>query len=504
MRRPTLIAVAVFGVLLLVVFALNERPVQRGSERFSLIDLDVDAVDHLTITEGETTIELNREGSSWKVAGSGHLADPEAITRALEGLQSVDTSDVVSTAVDRQAEFGVDAEGGITVEAAVGSRTAARVVVGTAEAGGAYLREVGGDTVFEASRSLRHLFPSDVTRWHKLKLFDAELDDARRVEVVLAGEPAFSVVPSETGDGQQWRLEDETMLPDGFRFDGRAARSLAATLVGLRAKEIVAEPGDDAALGFVGKTDRLALATGSTTVALQLGASTEDDDVYARVDGRDEVFLIRPYQAKNLRKRLADMRDLRPMAIDAGAATGFSVNHLRQELSFVKGEQGWTIDPEGVQPAEGFEFDPQAVERSVQAVASLKATSLVEDRTPSAAGLDRPAATVTVDLADGGSASLSFGTSFTDDEDRTQYYVAGNADDRVYAVGEYHFNRFTRGWEAFKYVPPPTQGNNPFANMDPETLKNLPPEVRESIMKQMQEEQRKQQLLRQIQAQQGS
>ena len=47
------------------------------------------------------------------------------------------------------------------------------------------------------------------------------------------------------------------------------------------------------------------------------------------------------------------------------------------------------------------------------------------------------------------------GKSFTDDDDRTQYYASGNADGKVYAVGEYHVDRFTRGWDAFKYVPPP-------------------------------------------------
>jgi len=390
------------------------------------------------------------------------------------------------------------------VEAAAGSKRAARVVVGEAASGGSYVRPVGGDTVFQTSRSLRHLFPSDTTKWLKLKLFDAELDEVQRVEVMLAGQSAWAIVPGDDEQGQEWKLEDASPLPEGFRFDGRGARSLATTLAGLRAKEIVGDPPDEDALGFSGKYDRLSLSTASGSVSVHLGATAEEDDVYARVAGRDAVFLIRSYQAKNLRKQLTDLRDLRLMAFDAESANGLAINHGRKEYRFIKSEAGWQIDPEGNQPDDDFEFDPNTVDRTVQSIASLRATTLEEGVSPAAAGLNRPTAKVEVVLVDGEPISLTFGKSTTDEDERTQYYAAGNADDRVYTVGEYHFTRLTRGWDTFKYVAPPPAAGNPFANMDPETLKNLPPEVRENIMRQMAEEQRKQELLRQIQAQQGS
>jgi len=47
----------------------------------------------------------------------------------------------------------------------------------------------------------------------------------------------------------------------------------------------------------------------------------------------------------------------------------------------------------------------------------------------------------------------------------------GNADDHIYVVSVGQRDRFTRGWELFAPPPEMPAGNNPFANLDPETLK---------------------------------
>jgi hypothetical protein len=172
-------------------------------------------------------------------------------------------------------------------------------------------------------------------------------------------------------------------------------------------------------------------------------------------------------------------------------------------VAFLKGSSGaWTVDPAGPQPPADLELDPEAAGRLVSSLASLRAASLAEGVTAAAAGLDAPEVTVTVDLSGGSSATLALGNTFTGSDKGTLVYARGNADDLVYALAEAHLERFTRGWEAFKLVPPPP-GGNPFANLDPETLKNLPPEVRESLLKQMQEQAEKERILDQIRRQQA-
>jgi|GEM_PF-1614927 len=501
MRRSTLVTLGIFILLLAAVLLLRGRPVERGSSRLSFAGLDLDGVDRLTAVEGGKRVELQREGRAWTIAGTGALADGTVVTRALEGLKSVDTSEVVSTSLDRHQAFGVDPEKGLTVTAAAGSRTLADAVLGSSEAGSAYVRAVGRDTVYALPRSLRHLFPTDPARWARLRAFEVELDAVRRVEVSLEGEPTWAILPGD--DDQAWRLEEESALPPGFRFDGRAAGALAASLANLRAKEVVAQPPDEAALGFEGEHDRFTLATDSGPVTLHLGAATADGDVYARVDGWDAVLAVRAHQASSLRKRLADLRDLTLMAFDPALATSLEVRAGSDRQRFVKDPAGpWVVDPQGPQPPADLELDPQGVERMVSLVRSLRATALADGVDAASAGLDDPSVSVTVGLGDQDEARLVFGAPAPADGPTELVYAGGNADAQVYTIARAQRDRFTRGWEAFRFVPPPPSGN-PFANLDPETLRNLPPEVRESLERQMREQAEKERLLDQIRRQQG-
>jgi hypothetical protein len=528
MSRSTLAVLIVFVLLLGAVLIFRGGPVERGTDRLATTDVERDRIDRLELEgppptppeptgeEGEEAppapeperIELVRtDAAGWTVGEDGHLADPERIDQALETLLGIETTDVVSISETRWAEYGVDAASGITVTAHAGSKRPVRLVIGSPARGGTYIRRVGEDTVFHAATGLRPRFPLQQSRWLKLTLVDAELEDVERVTVDLADTDPYVLVPAEEDDG--WQLADPSSLPEtGFRFDERAARTLVSSLVNLRAAEIIEPPEDPSELGLEGNPDRLIVTSGDTTTTVRLGATSDDDQVYAAVEGRDAVLLLRSYQARNLRKTVPDLRDMRLLAYDPEQVTGLSITHDGQTLRVVRSDDGaWTIDPDGAQPPEeGFELDPQAVERLVSSMkGSVKGASLTElSPTDAATGLDRPDPAVTLELADGATIELRFGDSTTNDEDRTVYYATGNADERVYTVAEPQRNRFTRGWDLFAYVPPPTgMGNNPFANLTPEQIKNLPPELRQQIEQQMREQQRQQQMIQQLQSQSG-
>ena len=53
-----------------------------------------------------------------------------------------------------------------------------------------------------------------------------------------------------------------------------------------------------------------------------------------------------------------------------------------------------------------------------------------------------------------------------------------------------------------KMAPPPSMGGG-LANIDPAQLANLPPDVRSSILQQIQAEKKKQEMMQRIQAQMG-
>jgi hypothetical protein len=165
MKRSTLVALVIFAALLAVVLLVRSRPVERGSDRLSYAALDPEAIDRLTVVEGEQRVELEREGRAWRVTATGALADRDSLERALEGIQSIDTSEVVSTSPERHGKFGVDGDEGLTVTATAEGRTVADVVLGSPEGGGSYVRAVGRDTVFALPRTVRYLFPTEPARW---------------------------------------------------------------------------------------------------------------------------------------------------------------------------------------------------------------------------------------------------------------------------------------------------------------------------------------------------
>ena len=501
MRRTTLIVVAVFAVLLIAVLLTNRGPVERGTERLELGGLDAEAARKIVVTSGEATLEVVREDGVWRLT-DGHLADPETVDRALDALREIATSDVITDSAERHETYGVD-DSGVRIEVDAGRRNVDLVVGEPASDGGTYVRPAGRDTVFRVSASLRHRFPTDAKQWLKLRLADVAPDEATRVEIDLAGAEPWAIEPEPAGEG--WRLVDPSLLPESFRFDATAARSLARTAAALRATEIVEEAPAPSETGLEGEHDIVIVQGPDATTIVHLGTATEDNSVYARVEGRDALMLIPAYQARTLRKQPTDLRDLRPMALDPEQAVALEIDDGDRTLLFERGEDGaWSIPEDAPQPPEDMEIDLQGVDRLLVSVAGLRAAEVAEGIGPNEAGLDDPSPVVRVGLVDGGEAILAFGDTTTDGDDRNQVYVAGNADDLVYLAPEHQQSRFTRGWQLVERVQPPpgmTGGGNPFANLDPETLKNLPPEVRESLMKQMQQEAAKQRLLQQMQQQ---
>jgi hypothetical protein len=103
---------------------------------------------------------------------------------------------------------------------------------------------------------------------------------------------------------------------------------------------------------------------------------------------------------------------------------------------------------------------------------------------------------VSVVFEDGKKAALVFGSEFKDG-DRDAVYARGNVDDAVYVVAKWTRDNLTGGLAGFKKRAEP-EG---MPNLDPSAMQNLPPDVRASLMKQLEQKKREQEMLKQVQAQ---
>ncbi len=92
MRRATLISLLVFGSLLVLVLLMVGQKAERGMRRMDLTQIDVTAVDHISI-RGTNPVELMREGDLWRI--DGRPANANSVKALLESMAHMRSSDLL-------------------------------------------------------------------------------------------------------------------------------------------------------------------------------------------------------------------------------------------------------------------------------------------------------------------------------------------------------------------------------------------------------------------------
>lgn len=489
MKKSTLIALLVFLALGAGVALTKQGHKQRGITRVSFTDVDVDGIDRVKV-DGEKPIELRRENGTWTLP-NGKRADAGAVTRMLEAIPRIESSNLVTENPDRFADMEVTEEKGATVQAFASGVNVAEFTLGKGARNGSYLRI--RDSVYLVPRVYRGSFQRDESGWLERKLFADGLDSVDKVQVALAGEAPYTLVKK----GADWGPGDGTELPDDFRFDGTAAKSLANSLVGAQAKDLLDEAPDAAEAGLGEGADVLTfhVSGDSTPRTLRLGKDAEGSTVYAKASTFSETITLPTYLAKNLRKRLEDLRDLSLMDFDAATAKRLELKNGDEHLVFAKVDGKWQLE-ESSKKEENFELDPNEVTRRIAQVARLRGVAFAAD---DETNLAEPAASVTITSAGDEPIVLAFGKG-TKWENQDAVIAEGNADDRHYIVPTRVRDNVLRGLDSFRHQESPAGA---FGNINPESLKDLPPEVREGLMKKIAEEKKKQEMMEALQKHAG-
>ncbi|MCB9728813.1 MAG: DUF4340 domain-containing protein [Deltaproteobacteria bacterium] len=194
------------------------------------------------------------------------------------------------------------------------------------------------------------------------KIFDVKADDLVHIEVaapsgakvVLDGERTETpgTKPEEPPKHTvTWTLTE----PGGFSVDDTAA-TLARNIAGARTREFVktAEAPTDALGAEVWKVQ--ARTFDGHELALEIAAGDEDP-VWARVPGRDELLQLDKFTAQNLRKTLADVRDKTLLDLSADAVSRIRFAPAAGgEVVVARSGEAWRFE----KPAERLPADPQS------------------------------------------------------------------------------------------------------------------------------------------------
>ncbi len=451
---------------------------------FSALNLnDVTSI----IIDGKYPVEIERRQDTWFLK-NGRRADSNTVQKVFDGIRKIDTSIVVSEQEKDFSQFNVDASRGTHVVLRTGQKTVVDFVIGSGGAGGANIRS--NAKVF----SMKGVFPGTFSRplgaWVERRMIRAELSDIEKVEIQANGQEPIVLVSSQE-DNPHWSLSDLAVLPKGFRFDHITARSVVRTAIGLRAREFVEKRPDDAQI-FAG-ADRVVVHfrnSAQESQTILLGEAVSEKLVYAKLLPSDETFILSAHSAQLLRRKLLDYRDLRVMRFEPSNVVQLQVKQEGSEFTVQRGPGGWNLKSARPAPPSGFELSGAAVEGLLESIQELRAAGLAE--TPRAE-FGKVSKTSELTLQDGSKLKLEFGRTFQFGSEEA-VYLRGNRDDSTYYLPRASVMPVASEFSSIAVQR--KEAGPPAGKMDMSALKNLPPEVREQLMRQIQGEKRKQEMLK--------
>ncbi len=464
MTRKTIVALIVFGVLLAITLVVELTPEHREEIAWSIPKLS-DTLDRIEITRKGTTVVLEKKGDQWAItAPKVYEASKSAVEGVLKLFERPIGMDLKVVPKKEELErFKVAGDEAITVKLSAGGKQVVAFVVGKTVGSRTFIQPLDQkDVVYRARASLRWKLDKDLDDWREKKILDVDRDRIAKLKFT-------------PGEGQPYALEKKgdtwsIVAPDEAKADGSTVSSLTSSLAALRAATFA----DDVPLEKTGLKDhpfvievwtRPEGEDGKPTtdgklegpVGIEIGGQVGEDllegkykdDYFVRRIGHPQVFVVRSYSVKNVRKRLSQLKDRQMLKLRSDDVVGITIRRKSDTLSFQKKDSKWTAtEPKSLVDA----LDTTQVSALVASITSMRATEVVEGKTPEQAGLagDLPAsALVEIQLQSGTTKTLRIGKK---EGSPPAYFARLDDEPTIYKINDYTARKFLREAVAFKKV----------------------------------------------------
>jgi len=179
-----LIAV-VIGAFYFFYFLPHQQRIEKEKElKERLFDVPVDEIDYIKIIKGKDEFELKRDGNTWIITGPKRLlADEAIISMMIDILNREKVKKVVSTDINKAAEFGLEppyiyaffGHGGRIDEFFVGRPSPSGA--------GVYLYRRGLDAIFLVSEDVASALSHDLYSLRKKEPFVFDKDHLKRIVI---------------------------------------------------------------------------------------------------------------------------------------------------------------------------------------------------------------------------------------------------------------------------------------------------------------------------------
>jgi hypothetical protein len=242
----------------------------------------------------------------------------------------------------------------------------------------------------------------------KEKLFTLDKAKVKEVTIARAGGETIRLVK----DGAQWRMAE----PMAVAADASAVESLLSGLEGLEVQDEAAAKAErlsDFGLDKPRLSVSVAVEGAKAPIRLLLGEKLVDaSGVYAKLPDQPRVFTIASYAESSFDKKPFDLRDRDVLKVKRDAVKTLSVKGPEGGYSLARDDKGEWAFTEPLKTRAGR----WAVDGLLGTIENLRMDSVAAENAQDLKpfGLDKPARTVTLGLADGGTRTLEVGAVTAD------------------------------------------------------------------------------------------
>jgi hypothetical protein len=372
---------------------------------------DLDALEITAAPEapGGTPVKVQLEkpkgASSWNVVTPfADKANVDSMRDALDGLDKVSWVEPVADSKEAVDKLGCDDAKGAHVVAKSAGKVLADVYV-CREGGRA--RSAARSQIWEVKGLDRWRYAkADVRAWRDLTILEVPTAEVAEVAIEKDGqkvriqkEPPPKVDGGPVGD--KWALVEGPAGMDAL--DEPTVQTLVSHLARMSGDNVVTV--SDAEAGLDKPSGSLEVKTqGGGTVKLAFGKALASGNVYARREGDARIFEVLKATANETLPAPRQLENRAIAGLVSADVSGLTVEAQGEKVVLVK-DGTW----KATSPA-SFKADTGKVQGLAGQLATMRAAEIA-DATPKEAGLDKPAATVTLTTKAGKSVTLKLGSA---------------------------------------------------------------------------------------------
>jgi hypothetical protein len=448
MNRKTLTALAVLGLLIVVAAVVLRQPEKGqtvGERPRPVPKLAAGSFDTLSVTKGNVTTTLKKDGDKYQIVAPGNYAADENVAKqAFEAVEKLEFRNVVSDQKAKQAEFEVD-DKALKLVVKKGDQVQAELLIGKSVGGNTLVRLPGKDEVWQGLGSFRYNFDRDTNGWRDKTIVKLTPADVEKIEV--KGKDGGRTVVKANGP-DKWTVVESTVPVD--KLDNTVPAGIVSTLSSWVTNDFAdnTKP-EQTGLASPQNTITVSLKGGKTVVAL-IG-NKHDADTYVQVADHPQVYLVKRYNLDRLDRHPIDFRDKTICDISDAELGEVSVTHGKDSFALVRDQKAGKAagkksdakaddkaDWKAVKPA-GLTVDPSKVTTLASAFKDWKATGFAEDQSPKGNGLAKPSAVIVAHSKD----KKKVCTVKVGDEnkDKTNYFAQAGTRPDVYLVAKWATDR---------------------------------------------------------------